>query len=187
MFGRSVRAEPEELTRPLPGDALIHAPIGSFTHAITIERSPAGVWPWLVQMGAGRGGWYSYDLIDNRGHRSADHIMPELQHVAPGAVFPALPGAVDAFVLLQLDPGSSLVLGWVPAPGAEPIVTWAIVLEAQGSGRTRLIERGRVRGPYRPFGLPEGIARRLGPLAHGIMVRRHLQGIAKRAEAMHGA
>ena len=44
-----------------------------------------------------------------------------------------------------------------------------------------------MRGPYRPFGLPEGIARRLGPLAQGIMVRKHLQGIAKRAEAMHGA
>lgn len=56
MFARSVRAEPSERTRCLPGDDLIQTPIASITHAITIRRPPRDVWPWLVQMGAGRAG-----------------------------------------------------------------------------------------------------------------------------------
>ena len=58
----SIRANPGERTRKLPGDDLIANPIGSVTHAITIRSSSRDVWPWLVQMGAGRAGWYSYDF-----------------------------------------------------------------------------------------------------------------------------
>jgi hypothetical protein len=57
---RRVKASKEERTRALPGDERIARPIGSLTHAITIHCSRANVWPWLVQMGAGRAGWYSY-------------------------------------------------------------------------------------------------------------------------------
>jgi hypothetical protein len=120
VFGRSVRADHRERIRWLPGDELVANPVGSVTHAITIERAPREVWPWLIQRGAGRAGWYSYDLIDN---------------------------------------------------------------EEQEPGRTRLIERGRVRSPYRRYGLPEWLAKRLAPLAHAIFVRKHLNGIASRAEA----
>jgi hypothetical protein len=133
-------------------------------------------------MGAGRGDWYSYDWIDNRGHRSADRVRPELQTIARGTLFPAVPGATDAFILLDYEPGRWLVLGWVPDPGAAPVTTWALVLEEPKPGLTRLIERGRVRSPYRPLGLPEPVARPLAPLAHAIMVRKHLRGIARRAE-----
>lgn len=134
-------------------------------------------------MGATRAGWYSYDILDNGGRRSADRLVPELQTVSPGTLFPAVPGATDAFILLQYHPEASLVLGWAPDPAVEPITTWAFVLEARGGNRTRLIERGRVRSPYRPYGLPEAISRRLGPVAHAVMVRKHLLGIARRAEA----
>lgn len=183
LLDRSVRADLGERARPLPGDQFIQRPLASITHAITIRRPPHLVWPWLVQMGAGRAGWYSFDWVDNGGRRSADRILAEFQAIEQGTVFPAVPGATDAFILLQYERGRWLVLGWVPDQTAAPITTWAIVLEEQRPGWTRLIERGRVRSPYRPYGLPEGIARRLGPIAHAIMIREHLLGIARRAES----
>ena len=88
---RSVQATDDECIRTLPGDELISVPIGSLTHAVTIRRPPRNVWPWLVQMGAGsRGGWHSYDLNDNGRHRGANRIVPELQQIELGMVFPAL-------------------------------------------------------------------------------------------------
>lgn len=180
---QSIRADARERERKLPGDELIANPIGSVTHAITIRSPPQDVWPWLVQMGAGRAGWYSYDFVDNGGHRSTDRILPQFQTIDVGTVFPALPGATDAFVVLQYEPERWLVLGWVLPAERVPVTTWALVLEELGSGRTRLIERGRVRSPYRPYGLPEWLTKRLAPVAHGVMVRRHMLGIARRAEA----
>src|SRR5687768_3757730 len=130
MWPRSVRATHLERARVLPGDELIPEPIGTFTHAITIRRPACEVWPWLAQMGAGsRAGWYSYDIIDNGHRESARGIVPELQHVAVGTLFPAVPGATDGFHVLRIESGRSLVLGWVPASGASPLMTWAFVLE----------------------------------------------------------
>ena len=85
----------------MPGDDLISEPIGSLTHATTIGRPRQDVWPLIVQMGAGsRAGWYSYDFIDNGRQRSADRIVPDLQTIAVGALFPAVPGATDGFQVL---------------------------------------------------------------------------------------
>lgn len=94
------RATPEEVSRPLPGDEVIPRPTGSATHAITIDAPPDQVWPWLVQMGCGRAGWYSYDFVDNRGRHSATTINPAWQHLAIGDVMPAVPGTRDAFVVM---------------------------------------------------------------------------------------
>ena len=186
MFGKSVRADDGERTRWLPGDDLIQAPIASLTHAITIRRPRRDVWLWLVQMGAGRAGWYSYDFIDNGGRPSTHRVLPEFQSVAIGTVLPALPGVTDAFTVLELEPERSLVLGWRPDPHKDPTTTWSLVLEEPRPGVTRLIERGRVRSPYRPYDLPEWLAKRLGRVAHAIMVRRHMVGLATRAEADGG-
>jgi len=71
---RSVRADRSERTRLLPGDDLIGEPLGTLTHAITIDAPPEHVWPWIAQMGAGRAGWYSWDGIDNGGTPSATRI-----------------------------------------------------------------------------------------------------------------
>lgn len=95
MF-RSVRSSTDERYRRLPGDELLPKPSGSsLTHAITIRRPPHEVWPWLAQMGAGRAGWYSYDVIDNGRQPSAERILPEFQGVEVGGIFPALPGVTD--------------------------------------------------------------------------------------------
>lgn len=183
MFGRSVRATAAERTQKLPGDELIQAPIASITHAVTIQRPRREVWSWVVQMGAGRAGWYSYDFIDNGRRPSAKRVLANLQNIEVGTVFPALPGVTDTFTVLQFDPERSLVLGWCSDPSREPITTWSLVLEEPRPHVARLIERGRVRSPYRPYGLPEWLARPLGRVAHAVMVRRHMRGLASRAEA----
>jgi hypothetical protein len=170
--------------RWLPGDDLIPQPLGSFTHAITIRRRWQDVWPWLVQMGAGsRAGWYSYDSLDNGRRRSADRIVPRLQSIAVGALFPAIPGATNAFHVLGFETGRSLVLGVRPASGAAPIVTWAFVLDARTDGSTRLIVRARGGRDYSFHGLPAWIGMPITRLVHFIMERKQLHGIASRAEA----
>ena len=71
-------ATDEEAHGAMPGDDLI-AGAGPATRAITIRAAPENVWPWLVQLGYGKAGWYSYDWIDNDFKPSADQIMPEYQ------------------------------------------------------------------------------------------------------------
>ncbi len=100
---RSVRASRVERSRHLPGDYLIAEPGGSLTNAITIAATPQAIWPWLVQMGAGnRAGWYSYDVLDNGRQPSATSVVPGLQDIKVGTVFPALPGVTDGFQVLAL-------------------------------------------------------------------------------------
>src|SRR5687767_14587951 len=69
-------ATEQEVGSPLPGDDLVPRPTFRATRAITINASPERVWPWLVQVGLGRAGWYSYDLLDNLGRRSSRRILP---------------------------------------------------------------------------------------------------------------
>ena len=179
---RSVRAAGEERTRRLPGDELIPEPLGAMTHAITIQRSPAEVWPWLAQMGAGsRAGWYSYDVLDNGRRPSADRLVPEWQRLEVGMIFPALPGATDGFTLLAFERDRFLILGW-RAPDASLLMTWAFVLEALTATSTRLIARARGSRGYwlqaRPWWLPKPMV----GVVHFIMERRQLLGIAARVE-----
>jgi hypothetical protein len=179
---RSVRATNNERIRALPGDDLITTPVGSLTHAITLRSRPRDVWPWLVQMGAGtRGGWYSYDALDNGGRPSAIRIVPELQRIAVGMVFPALPNAADGFTVLRFKPEQFLVLAWT-SPERVPIVTWAFVVEPVAEDATRLIARARGGAAYRFHGLPWWAAKPIVTLIHFVMQRKQLFGIARRVE-----
>jgi hypothetical protein len=180
-----VRATADELAQTLAGDDLIPQPLGSINHAITIHRPPSDVWPWLAQMGSGRGGWYAYDFIDNGGHRSAKRILPDYQNIGVGSVLPALPEAKHVFVVAQCEAEHNLVLSW-RLPDGRYQTTWAFVLQQPQPNQTRLIVRGRVASGYRPYGLPEWFATRLGRPAHFIMQRKQLLGIARRAEAYGG-
>jgi hypothetical protein len=179
--GMQVRATTAERAKTLPGDDLIPQPIGTVHHAITIHRPPHEVWPWLVQMGSGRAGWYAYDFIDNGGQHSAERILPEYQDISVGSVFPALPGARDVFTVAQFDPERSLVLSW-RLPGGRYQTTWAFVLEQPQRDQTRLIVRGRIASGYRPYGLPQWVAVLLGRPAHFIMQRKQLVSIRRRTE-----
>jgi hypothetical protein len=179
---RSVRASEHERTRRLPGDERIPNAIDTLTHGVTIRCAPRDVWPWLVQMGAGsRAGWYSYDWLDNRRQPSATHIVPELQHPAIGAVFPALPRVTEGFFLLALEPQRVLMLGW-RAPDGALEVTWTFVLEEHAPGVTRLLVRVRAGRGYRLWGLPLVLTRLVARAVHFIMQRKQLLGIAARAE-----
>ena len=179
---RSVRATPEERLHALPGDELIKEPIGSLDHAITIRRARREVWPWLAQMGAGsRAGWYSYDFLDNGRRPSAERIIPELQKLAVGMIFPALPGATDGFTVLAFEPQYFLVLGWTTPDGTR-LMTWAHVLEDGEHGSTRLIVRARAGPGYRFHGLPWWATKRIVAAIHFVMQRKQLLGIARRVE-----
>ena len=79
-----------ERHRELPVDGIVPDAIFTSTHAITIDAPPEAVWPWIAQRGAGRAGWYSWDLIDNGGSPSATRLIPELQTVVPGAIMPVI-------------------------------------------------------------------------------------------------
>jgi hypothetical protein len=178
-----VRATMEERRRPLPGDECIAAAADTLTHAVTIAAPPAAVWPWLIQMGAGsRAGWYSYDFLDNGRRASAMRVVPELQRVEIGTVFPALPGVTEGFLVLAFEPHRSLILTW-PGRDGSPTVTWAFVLEPRPGNATRLIVRVRAGRGYRFHGLPAWISEPAIRLVHFVMERRQLLGIAARVRA----
>jgi hypothetical protein len=183
---RSVHADHFERVRRLPGDDVIPAPLATLTHAVTIEREPPLVWPWLAQMGAGRAGWYSYDWLDNGRRPSAARLLPEQQTIAIGTLFPALPGATDGFKVLAFEPNEWLLLGWTE-PSGVPLVTWAFVLEPRRGGGTRLITRVRGSERYRFHGLSAALSKPIVRVVHFVMQRRQLLGIARRAESVDEA
>ena len=211
-IGRTVRwwrtwgVDPAEAARPLAGDELVPVPTGIETRGITIDAPPEAIWPWLVQMGFDRAGWYSYDRLDNRG-RSGDVIRPELQATAVGDILPVSPD--NGFEVKVVEPGRAFVLftdtelmegqaraaaervsaavpAGLAASGAflrqaprEFAASWAFVLEPLEGGRTRLIERFRVR-----FGQASPTFRVVGPvMGFGVfvMMQRQMVGIAERA------
>ena len=178
---RSVRATPSERTKPLPGDDVIANPLGILTHAVTIDRPPGEIWPWLAQMGAGRAGWYSYDRLDNGGHPSAERIIPELQQLVTDMVFPALPGRQDGFTLIGQEPGRFLLLCW-RLPDHKYLMTWAFVLEPIDATHTRLIVRARGGAAYRFHGLPPALSALVVRPIHFLMERKQLLGLAWRVE-----
>ena len=178
----SVRATHREHLLALPGDEMIRRAAGSLTNAITVQCSRRELWPWLIQMGADRAGWYSYDRLDNGGRHSAERIIRELQSPPVGAVFPALPGRLDGFVLLESEPPKWLVLGW-PSPEGGLVVTWSFMLHDIDENTTRLIVRARASDAYRFHGLPKAVGFWLAKVVHCFMERKQLLEIARRAEA----
>ncbi len=207
---RSWGTGPGESGRLLPGDELIATPNASETRAMTIQAPAAAIWPWLVQMGFGRAGWYSYDAMDMRG-KSAASINPEWQSIAVGGTMPTHPGG--GFQVVQIEPDRALVLyldneiierervavktgpGVEPTPpglavsgailGTQPTrfrTTWSFVLEPVNGTATRLIERCRIEYPeIGPIGRVTGAFFVFGVF---LMIRRQLLGLKERAERL---
>jgi len=181
---------PEDETRAMPGDELLPDATEQWSDGITIDGRPADIWPWLVQMGAGRAGFYSIDLLDNANHRSALEIHPDFQSLAVGDVIPARPGHSDGFEVLAIDEPRALVLGGLydgfdggmqlrfsaPLPIRCARMTWAFALEPLDAERTRL--RVRVRADWRG----ERPATGWIGLVHRIMERAQLDNLAARVE-----
>jgi hypothetical protein len=102
---------PDETTGAYPGDELIPDPNGGATMAATLPAPPERVWPWLVQMGGGRGGWYSWDWLDNDGAPSADRIVPQWQRLQVGQhLYRAPKGPTNWWTVVMLEPNRTLVL-----------------------------------------------------------------------------
>jgi len=163
----------------LDGDDVFPDADAQLTHAIAIDAPPADVWPWLVQMGCQRGGWYSWDRLDNAGRRSAARIIPELQHLSVGDVLPWRPEGAEGFRVIRIDPGHALVLqGGAPQFDG----TWAFVLEPLGATRTRLVVR--YRAAFRP-GAHGELMKPMMTAVHAFMERKQLRTIKHHAEHMH--
>jgi hypothetical protein len=139
-------ATPEEQAAPLPGDELVPTPIFSSTRAITIQAPPAAVWPWVVQLGMGRAGWYSYDSwaarVSSVSTTSASTVIPDLQDLKVG-------DAVDLidkifFKVHDLQPDRALILLTDYELPLQPwLKSWTFVLEPVEGGATRLLVRER--------------------------------------------
>jgi hypothetical protein len=137
-------ATEQEAARAMPGDELVPVPSFRATRAITIQGTPQEIWPWLAQMGYNRAGFYGYDLIENvgarTGMRSADRILPELQHPKPGDVLPI--SSVASMYFGQIETGNYLIWRGATTP-TDGCFTWALV-PIDGT-HTRLISRIRLR------------------------------------------
>jgi hypothetical protein len=187
-------APPEEVSRPLPGDALVPDAIYTTTHAITVRAAAGDVWPWLVQIGQNRGGFYSYDVLENLANldiHSADHIHPEWQHLEVGADYMSLdPDGHMKLTVRVLEQDRAFVVR-SGAPDGPPQVagdllrgelawSWGFYLEPARDDVTRLVIR--TRAAWRPttaaaFGRVFG----LEPV-HSFMEIGMLRGIRRRAE-----
>ena len=183
----------EEVHLPLPGDDLVPNAKLTATHTITINATPAQIWPWLVQIGQGRGGFYSYDWIENAmglDIHTANQILPECQDLKVGDLIPLSEDDFGVPVVI-LDAEKSLVLYGdtrEPGPGTAPpmkegdfmATVWGFHLIPQEDGSTRLVERIFIdwnESPlntvfYRVFLEPGSF----------IMEQKMLRGIKERAE-----
>ncbi|HSK91267.1 MAG TPA: hypothetical protein VK875_08135 [Euzebyales bacterium] len=161
------------MARPLPGDDLVTRPTFNATRAITIAAAPEEIWPWLVQVGVTRAGWYSYDFLDNFMRPSADRIIPELQHLAPGDVMGMSPDGKQGIKVHALDAPHFMI--WATLPDT----TWVWQLDAIPDGSTRLFTR--VRSRYRWLS-PSIAFSMLLEFADIWMMRKMLLNLRDRAE-----
>lgn len=177
---RNWGSTPDEIASALPGDEFCPGARIVATRSISLAAPPDDVFPWLRQMGFGRAGWYSYDLLDNLGRRSARSIIDEWQGVSAGDSIPG--GPVD-FEAALVDPPRSFVLR-LKARGRIGLrfgFTLAYDLRPVGSG-TRLVTRARAR-----IDVPGGalLERLILEPGDGIMVRKQLLGLASRVGRQH--
>jgi len=173
-----------EVAAPMPGDGVVHRAQFNATRAITIQARPEHVWPWIAQLGYGRGGFYTYDLVDNAGEPSADRIIDEYQDLNVGDSIPMFHESHGLSIAYEVD--SFEVNAWMlwvhrPHEDEQPDSTWSWRLRRLPEDRTRLITR--MKQDYRwhtprlaTFNL---ILMEFGDFA---MERRMLKGIKTRAE-----
>lgn len=198
--------DPHEAELPLPGDDLVPQPSAVETRGITIAAPVAKVWPWLIQMGFGRAGWYTYDALTNKG-KGPEGILPEFQTLAPGDIMPTHPGG--GFVVKAVVPERTLVLYTdaellrsqapqvpeqvggedSPEPAADTggassypefSASWAFYLQPARDGTTRLIERFRAKTPG--SGPATAVLGEIMGTGVVLLTRKQMIGIKERVE-----
>ena len=188
-------ATDDEVRKELPGDELVPHPTLESTRAITIRAPAEEVWRWLVQLGQDRGGFYSYDRLENLAGadiHNVDRIEPRMQHLKVGDFVPMVPiewGVPSGgFTVATVEPERAIVWrqGWprdvenLGSPEAESRGTWAFVLERLDEGTTRLVLRER--SGHRPRMRDVILNYLFLERQHFLMERKMLKGIKARAE-----
>ncbi len=149
-------ATAEEIAGPYPGAGLVPGGRRTSTMAVTLDAPPATVWPWLIQMGTDRAGWYSWDRLDNGGRPSADRVHTEWQQLAVGDRLPSSRDGRYWFEVAAYDPECFLALRAPldlaragrpfdpagPRPALFSDSTWCFHLHELPTGRTRLVVSG---------------------------------------------
>ena len=179
MSRQSCTAQPEEHIAPMNGDHICGEAQLIATRAITIAAPPDQVFPWIRQMGFGKAGWYSYDIVDNLGRRSAKSIRTEWQNVNSGD---AIPGGLIDFHVDLVNAPYTLVMSLRGNGRIAKRICFSLAYELhEHPVGTRLVTRVRARIDV-PLG---GLLARyvLGP-GDGIMLRQQLRNIAHRAPSI---
>jgi hypothetical protein len=174
-------ATPEEVARSMPGDEIVRNPLFNATRVVTVNARPEEIWPWIVQIGFHRGGFYTYDLLDNPFRRSAERIVPELQHISAGDLIPMGPGKTTGTWVKEFVPNQWMV--WWGRKNE--YTTWTWVLVPTSDSTTRLMTR--VRAPLSWRQPMSAVWLVMLEVADFPMMRKCLLGIKRRVEATRTA
>ena len=169
-------ATDDEIKRTMPGDEIVDQSSFNATRAVTIQATAEQIYPWIVQMGVTRAGWYSYDLLDNLGRPSAESILPEHQKIQVGDLIPLSPDGKQGMRVKEFLQNQSMV--WWDQKGDS---SWAWGIYPEGEAASRLVTRVRVN--YRLFS-PAILFNLLVEFGDIVMMRKCMLGIKRRAEAM---
>jgi hypothetical protein len=175
-----------EAGKVLPGDEIVPTPVTLSTRAITINAPVDKIWPWLMQMGQGRGGLYSYENLENLvgcDIHNANQILPEFQNLRIGEKIRLGPDGYPYYVVAGIMPSYALILGGDQSMPSDLGQSWVFVLEKKESNSTRLLIRshGSFASTFTNFIIWRVITE---PLQF-VMERRMLLGIKERAEKLY--
>lgn len=168
-------ATDEEVKSIMPGDEIVPRPTFNATRGVTVTAKPAEIWPWLLQLGSKRAGFYSYDWIDNAGISSAECILPEFQQIAVDDFIPMTPDGKQGMWVKDFKTNEYVL--WRDKQGDS---TWLWQLSPLDEEHTRLITRLRVRYTWTPPWVFYYLLQDVGDI---VMMRKCLLGIKGRAEA----
>ncbi|MCU0311710.1 MAG: hypothetical protein MUE36_12315 [Acidimicrobiales bacterium] len=183
-------ATDDEVHMALPGDDLVAEPADQVTRAVTVDASPGDVWPWLLQLGADRGGFYSYEALENLfglGIHNRDVIVPEWQERAVGDLVLADAKGSGGWYVVEVVPREALVLKVADVKAGRPVrrdeqlrweFQWTFVVRPAPGGRSRLIVRERTGFDSR---LTRALMAPIGVVSF-VMTQRMLRGIKTCAE-----
>ena len=169
-------ASDDEVLRTLPGDEIVERPSFNATRGVTINTSPEYIYPWIVQIGVSRAGWYSYDLLDNLARKSAESILPEYQNIQIGDIIPLSPNGKQGMVVNDFRSNEWMLWG-----DKKSGASWLWVLDPIDKGHTRLITRVRVHYAWLS---PAILFHLLIEFADIVMMRKCMLGIQVRAERL---
>jgi hypothetical protein len=169
-------ASDEEMARDMPGDAIVASPSFNATRAVTVNAPAENIYPWIVQVGMTRAGWYSYDLLDNLARPSAEEILLEHQTIQIGDVIPMSPDGKQGMHVYDFLENKWML--WWDNLGDS---TWVWDIYPLGENQSRLVTRVRMK--YRWFS-PAILFSLLIEFFDIVMMRKCMLGIKRRAEGL---